>query len=789
MLAQFLPAGDARLFWRLNFICALILGSYGIALPTTQALFLSAYGAENLPWAWLAVTAASVATVVAVGRLTASRPLHACMRLAALASAAALVMLLVAVHANVPYATFALYVWKDIYVVVLVELFWTFANIAYAQEAARRTYGWFCAAGTLGGLLGSAWVSFLAQSWGTLLVLWTVVPLLAATAIEARVTRTSRLSPTKAKAPPAWHQAPAFLRESPYVGWLILLVGLVQAAMAVMDFQFNQAIELQAQTLDERAHLVGRVQGNIHLVSLALQAATGPILRMIGLPMTLVAIPLVLAGALAAALVVPGMGAIVAAKVMGKSADYSLFRAAKEMLYIPLTLREKTFGKALVDMLVYRVAKGAVSVLVMALVRLRIPQVIGSLSLALVVGWLLCTWRIVVLYRRLAGGEDAARARAATMAAGVALLVAAAAPPAWARGEDPTGVGKSFTRPDLFVHAPGDDLSAWRVDCDVFGWNKSLTEVGAVGSDIHRYPKGKHRGEVFLLVYRVADGHLLHNVITHNVTHADLPTNPVPLDDVRDLMWTIEGTFLQMWPHRPKYSRPPGGMRVTPLWAAVPTSEGCVPHTAAVLAAGKTTALASFRPADMTTDCALLKKADHRVYWANDYTAAQMVRFDFGAQAGNEKSARFVHPLAWAERTQPRVAVDGEVDGAATVARVARAAPFAVLDQRHLRRGNPRATALQAVHTQADFAALGHYLRHRLGPEAPLLPDLPPAAAAVALTFGEGEGAGRPASARLGEDPDPDPDPPRPLRGASQRRRAPPARQERGDFIDRWTPP
>ena len=58
---------------------------------------------------------------------------------------------------------------------------------------------------------------------------------------------------------------------------------------------------------------------------------------------------------------------MVVVKVASKSLDYSIFRAAKELLYLPLSQAEKTQGKALIDMLTYRVAKGGASVLLLIL--------------------------------------------------------------------------------------------------------------------------------------------------------------------------------------------------------------------------------------------------------------------------------------------------------------------------------------------------------------------------------------------------------------------------------------
>jgi ATP/ADP translocase len=66
----------------------------------------------------------------------------------------------------------------------------------------------------------------------------------------------------------------------------------------------------------------------------------------------------------------PRFALIASAKVASKAFDYSLFRAAKEILYIPLNHAERTQGKALVDICSYRVAKGACSLLLLGLAAL-----------------------------------------------------------------------------------------------------------------------------------------------------------------------------------------------------------------------------------------------------------------------------------------------------------------------------------------------------------------------------------------------------------------------------------
>ena len=105
---------------------------------------------------------------------------------------------------------------------------------------------------------------------------------------------------------------------------------------------------------------------------------------------TLMIIPLFLGGAVAVFAVAPRFATMAVAKVASKCFDYSIFRAAKEILYIPLSHEEKTQGKALIDILTYRVAKGAVSALLLLLQWLALSGVwlLSGITLTVVAVWL-----------------------------------------------------------------------------------------------------------------------------------------------------------------------------------------------------------------------------------------------------------------------------------------------------------------------------------------------------------------------------------------------------------------
>ena len=79
------------------------------------------------------------------------------------------------------------------------------------------------------------------------------------------------------------------------------------------------------------------------------------------------------------------------AKVASKALDYSVFRAGKEILYIPLSYDEKTRGKAIVDMLTYRVAKGGASMALAGLELLGGVMLIAGTTLGIIAIWIALT--------------------------------------------------------------------------------------------------------------------------------------------------------------------------------------------------------------------------------------------------------------------------------------------------------------------------------------------------------------------------------------------------------------
>ncbi len=344
----------------------LILFSYGLSRSAIDALLQADNGKEATKYAY-ALVALGVTIVVPLYSRAASRyPIGSVMAFCALATAVVLAILLGARLLQLPHASYALYIWKDVYVVVLVELVWTLANSAYKTTTARWAYGFFCVAGSVGDMSGSFLSGEMVHSVGSAGLLWLVVPILVLTAsVGLKAARACGWPHPQSKN--AMHGILAVVRDSRSIQLLLLMVASIQIVTTLIDFNYLTATYEAFPVLDDRTKVFAQVNMGIGLGALVLQALSGAIVTVIGLRALIVVLPAILGAAAIYASLHPTFVGIAVLKVANKILDYSLFRTSKELLYRPLTYSERTQGKAAVDVFGYRAAKGAASGLLVAM--------------------------------------------------------------------------------------------------------------------------------------------------------------------------------------------------------------------------------------------------------------------------------------------------------------------------------------------------------------------------------------------------------------------------------------
>jgi ATP/ADP translocase len=401
-------APDHRLVWSFCALAGAIFWGYGIAASAAQIMFLELYGAEKLPFVWAAVGLGCVVAVAGLSwglrRMSVSTALMVCAGSSALCFSG----LFVAEAYGVPGAVYALFVFKDVYIVLLSELFWSLANSEFKQLRAFKVYGLFCAAGSLGGALGNLLAGPVAAACHVpnRLIFHLVVPLCllagVCTRLAERRLKSPAWTPARSAGPgnslSAFGQSCQVVRHSRMLPLMLLLVLVVQISITVADFHFNRVLVRTYPDPDARRQVFGSLSAVINGVSLALQLGTGLVVRCLGMAGTMLSVPLSLLCCVGLTVAAPSFVSISLVRIVGKSADYSLFRAVKEFLYIPLTYRERTMGKAMIDMLTYRLAKAPAAALLWGITVYCRESALGLLNAVLCVLWLGLT--LAILRRR-----------------------------------------------------------------------------------------------------------------------------------------------------------------------------------------------------------------------------------------------------------------------------------------------------------------------------------------------------------------------------------------------------
>ena len=391
-----------RVIW-LSVLGFLILFSYGIARPAIDSLFLEVHGSSGLPLVWALVSLLVVPAVLTYNRFVARMELLRLLSVISVISGLLLVLLIAARQAGLPWTYHLLYIWKDIYIVLLYEAFYSFANLVFSIQTARWVYGLFGTVGGIGGICGNLLIKNAARLLGTATSLWFTVPVLFLVAVIGRgFGRIAGIC-----APTARGSTPGSITDSLRTTWnssylllILLLISLVQGVITLIDYEFNDIMSQVYPVTDARTGVFARIYMIISLSTILLHALTGPILRLSGVPLTLLSIPVLLGCGFGVYAVVPAFATVAVIKVASKCFDYSLLRNAKEMLYIPLSYEEKTQGKALADMLVYRISKGAMSLLLAGLIAGGLVLMIKHMTLAFIVSWLVVTVVVTRRFRR-----------------------------------------------------------------------------------------------------------------------------------------------------------------------------------------------------------------------------------------------------------------------------------------------------------------------------------------------------------------------------------------------------
>ncbi len=364
----------------------LIILAYYQVKSASRSLLIEFGGSGWFPYAW--VYSAIVLTLL-IGFYHGLVERHSRARVvlgSLLVFAGMLVMFRTVLEQNSTFAAVAFYIFVDIFSVVLVEQFWSLTVSISNPEDGKNSF-WFV--GT-GGLAGGAAGGYLAgllldeTQLATADLLYVCAALLISTFVfNLLMWRAQMYEEVKGDRAP--HQAMANWRAlfaNGYLRLIAFVLCLSQLAQPVVEYQFISAIEQAYTELDQRTAFIGKFFGLMGLVSMGINLLVTPVIhRYLGFFAGLVVQPLVLSLCSFGFLINTTLSAAVVMKISDRGLSYSINRASKEQLYIPVDPVQTYQAKAWIDMLGYRLFKVLGSGLILLATQwLPVSLEIGQLS-------------------------------------------------------------------------------------------------------------------------------------------------------------------------------------------------------------------------------------------------------------------------------------------------------------------------------------------------------------------------------------------------------------------------
>lgn len=393
---------------------AFILCGYEVFRSSAQTLFLKAYGKHTLPLGMGMVPIGITLLLYIYGRLLSFAGPRRTFRITTLGAMATILICYTGIRLGIRPFSFALYLFKESYIVLLIEQIWSFINSRLSRTSARRFNGPITGVAGLGAIAGGSLLQLLAERWGTLHML----PLAACVSLPGLLLaelayrrygepqREPVTDPTAA-APGGSHLGLGLFRTQRILPILFGLVVCSQLIAAAGEQLFTNNLIDRIPSPDQQTAYSGRFYRTVNLVAMAGQFILTPlILRFLHPALLQVIIPCVHLVTFSLVLGSPSLERAELAFLLFKACDYSLFRAAKELLYVPLSFDVRYRAKEVIDVLGYRFSKGATSITIHFLKSTGTVLSSPALAtLALVGGslWLL----LVIPLSRLAKTKDA----------------------------------------------------------------------------------------------------------------------------------------------------------------------------------------------------------------------------------------------------------------------------------------------------------------------------------------------------------------------------------------------
>jgi AAA family ATP:ADP antiporter len=339
--------------------------------PASRSLFIEYLGADQLPYVWIITAFTMIAFIAQYHRLVER---HSRINVVLGTCLVVIVLLLIfriLFHTPGRVVAICFYVFVDIIGVVLIEQFWSLTNSIYTTHEGRSWYGYVGTGGLIGGVAGGGVSAFLIQqtmlqtpdllltSAATLFLILSLTWAMGRAGIYCEVEHIVRVQPAGSG---GWR----ILGHSRYLVLIAAILLLAQLVSPIVDYQFLMMVEGAYPETEARTAFLSMFFSVLGVISVGVNLVITPLIhRFLGAIGGLLAQPLLISLFSWCFLFQSTLLFGIATKISDRGLSYSINRASKELLYIPIDPVIIYQAKAWIDMFGYRLFKIFGSVLIL----------------------------------------------------------------------------------------------------------------------------------------------------------------------------------------------------------------------------------------------------------------------------------------------------------------------------------------------------------------------------------------------------------------------------------------
>jgi AAA family ATP:ADP antiporter len=400
----------------------LVIASYIISKTVRDALFLTEFGALNLPYVYIGIAifvSLFVAIYIRAGHHV--RP-HLLVSGTLLFFLSNVVLFWWLLRLGSSWLYPVVYIWVGIFGVIAPMQVWTLSSLFLTTRQAKRLYGFIGSGGLLGAIAGGLFSSWMVTRVGTENLLLSLVVFLAVCIGLANVIwfqaateneqadpeqlprswlQVSTLIPvtriTKEEEPPgSLRQSLCLIIRSRYLLLITSIISIGAIATTIADYLFKTVSQEAFAHKDQLTAFFGSFYGYLGIGAVLLQLLlTSRLMRKFGIGLTIFLLPASLILGSAALLTFVSLWSAALLKGIDQLFKHSVDKSTIEILYLPVPDRIRTAVKSFIDTVVWRLADAVAGLLLLFLTSIASLSVrqISLVNLCLLFGWVVIAYR------------------------------------------------------------------------------------------------------------------------------------------------------------------------------------------------------------------------------------------------------------------------------------------------------------------------------------------------------------------------------------------------------------